>query len=115
MDREGVEAFVQIPHAMYLEQRKRIVNLAHRYRLPGIYETTEFVDDGGLMAYAENLHAHVRRAAAYVDQILRGKVPKNLPVSQPMEFELAINLQTARKLGLNIPESVLVLANQIIE
>ncbi|MEN8692622.1 MAG: ABC transporter substrate-binding protein [Desulfobacterales bacterium] len=115
MDREDVEAFVQIPHIMYWTHRKRIVNLAARYRLPGLYETTEFVDEGGLMAYAENLPEHLRRAAAYVDQILRGKDPADLPVSQPMEFELAINLRTAQDLNLNIPESVLVLADQIIE
>jgi putative ABC transport system substrate-binding protein len=115
MDRESVEAFVQIPHIMYWEHRKRIVNLAARYRLPGIYETTEFVDDGGLMAYAENLPEHVRRAAAYVDQILRGKDPADLPVAQPMVFELAVNLRTANKLGLKIPESILTLADHIVE
>jgi putative ABC transport system substrate-binding protein len=115
MNREDMEAFVQIPHAMYWDQRKRIVNLAARYRLPGIYETSEFVEDGGLMAYAENLNEHLRRAAAYVDQILRGKDPADLPVSQPMEFMLAINLRTAQSLDLKIPESILVLADQIIE
>jgi putative ABC transport system substrate-binding protein len=67
------------------------------------------------MAYAENFPAHIRRAAAYVDQILRGTEPAALPASQPMEFELAINLRTARNWNLNIPESVLVLADQIIE
>jgi putative ABC transport system substrate-binding protein len=115
MDREDVEAFVQIPHIMYWYNRERIVNLAARYRLPGIYETTEFVDDGGLMAYAENLAEHVRRAAAYVDQILRGKDPADLPVAQPMFFELAVNLGTASKLGLKIPESILTLADYIVE
>ena len=115
MSRENIEAFVQIPHIMYWEQRKRIVNLADRYRLPGIYETSEFVDDGGLMAYAENIPEHLRRAAAYVDQILRGKDPADLPVSQPMEFMLAINLQTAQSLDLKIPESILVLADHIVE
>ena len=115
MDREGVEAFVQIPYAMFWEHRKRIVNLAARYRLPGIYETTEFVDDGGLMAYAENLFAHLRRAAIYVDQILRGKEPADLPVAQPMVFELAVNLRTANSLGLKIPESILTLADYIVE
>jgi putative ABC transport system substrate-binding protein len=115
MEREGVEAFVQIPYGMFWEHRKRIVNLAARHGLPGIYETTDFVDDGGLMAYAENLSEHVRRAGAYVDQILRGKAPADLPVAQPMVFELAVNLGTANSLGLKIPESVLVLADQIIE
>jgi putative ABC transport system substrate-binding protein len=115
MNREDVEAFVQIPHAIYWQERKRIVNLAARYRLPGIYETTDFVEDGGLMAYSENLLEHLRRTAAYVDQILRGQHPADLPVSQPMEFDLAINMRTAKSLNLNIPESILVLANQIIE
>jgi putative ABC transport system substrate-binding protein len=115
MDREDVEAFVQIPHGMYWEQRKRIVNLAARYRLPGTYETTDFVDDGGLMAYAENLPAHLLRATAYVDQILRGRDPADLPVAQPMVFELAVNLRTANSLGLKIPESILTLADHIVE
>ena len=115
MDREGVEAFVQIPYAMFWDQRKRIVNLAARYRLPGIYEATEFVHDGGLTSYAENFLAHERRAAAYVDQILRGKDPADLPVAQPMVFELAVNLSTANSLGLKIPESILTLAEHIVE
>jgi putative ABC transport system substrate-binding protein len=115
MDGEGVEAFVQIPYGMFWDHRKRIVNLAARYRLPGIYETSDFVDDGGLMAYAENLAAHLRRAAAYVDQILRGKDPVDLPVAQPMVFELAVNLRTANSLDLKIPESILTLADHIVE
>jgi putative ABC transport system substrate-binding protein len=115
MEREGVEAFVQIPHIMYWENRKQIIKLAARHRLPGIYETTEFVDDGGLMAYAENLPEHARRTAAYVDQILRGKDPADLPVAQPMFFELAVNLGTASKLGLKFPESILTLADHIVE
>jgi ABC-type uncharacterized transport system substrate-binding protein len=115
MDREDVEAFVQIPHIMYFEHRKQIINLAARYQLPGLYETTDFVDDGGLMAYAENTPAHFQRTAAYVDQILRGREPADLPVAQPMVFELAINLGTANKLGLKIPESILTLADHIVE
>jgi putative ABC transport system substrate-binding protein len=115
MSEKPVEAFVQLPHAMFWVQREEIVRLADQYRLPGIYEASEFIPVGGLMAYAEDFPAHSRRAAAYVDQILRGTDPASLPVSQPMEFLLAINLQAARKLGLNIPESVLVLANQVIE
>jgi putative ABC transport system substrate-binding protein len=115
MDGEDVEAFVQIPHIMYWDNRKRIVDLAARYRLPGLYETTEFVDDGGLMAYAENLAGHLLRAAAYVDQILRGKDPADLPVAQPMVFELAVNLRTANSLGLKIPESIQTLADHIVE
>ena len=115
MSEKSVEAFVQLPHAMFWEHREDVVRLADRYRLPGIYEATEFVPVGGLMAYAENFSAHQRRAAAYVDQILRGADPASLPVSQPMEFELAINLRTAQKLGLNIPETVLALANQVVE
>jgi putative ABC transport system substrate-binding protein len=110
-----MEAFVQLPHAMFWQHREEVVRLADQYRLPAVYEATEFVTIGGLMAYAENFPAHMRRAAAYVDQILRGTEPASLPVSQPMEFELAINLRTARNWNINIPESVLVLADQIIE
>jgi putative ABC transport system substrate-binding protein len=115
MSEKSVEAFVQLPHSMFWQHREEVVRLADRYRLPSVYEATEFVTIGGLMAYAENFPAHIRRAAAYVDQILRGTEPASLPVSQPMEFELAINLRTAQNLNLNIPESVLVLADQIIE
>jgi putative ABC transport system substrate-binding protein len=113
MSEKSMEAFVQLPHAMFWQQREELVRLADRYRLTAVYEATEFVSVGGLMAYAENFPAHTRRAAAYVDQILRGTDPASLPVSQPMEF--AINLRTARKLGLNIPETILTLANQIVE
>jgi putative ABC transport system substrate-binding protein len=115
MSEKSVEAFVQLPHAMFWQHREEVVRLANQYRLPAVYESTEFVPIGGLMAYAENFPAHIRRAAAYVDQILRGTEPASLPVSQPMEFELAINLRTARNLDLSIPESIIVLANQIIE
>jgi putative ABC transport system substrate-binding protein len=115
MSRESVEAFVEIPHMMFWQHRERIVKLAARYRLPGFYEHKEFVEIGGLMAYAENLIAHTRRAAAYVDKILRGAEPASLPVAQPMEFELTINLRTAKDLGLKFPQTVLILANQIIE
>jgi putative ABC transport system substrate-binding protein len=115
MSEKAVEAFVQLPHSMFWQHRKEVVRLANQYRLPAVYEATEFVPIGGLMAYAENFPAHIRRAAAYVDQILRGTDPASLPVAQPMEFELAINLRTARNWNLNIPESVLVLADQIIE
>jgi putative ABC transport system substrate-binding protein len=115
MSDKSVEAFVQLPHALFWQHREEVVHLADQYRIPGIYEATEFVTVGGLIAYAENFPAHMRRAAAYVDQILRGTDPASLPISQPMEFELTINLQTARNLDLNIPESILVMANQIIE
>ncbi len=115
MSEKSMEAFVQLPHAMFWQHRQELVSLADRYRLPAVYEATEFVSVEGLMAYAENFPAHSRRAAAYVDQILRGTDPASLPVSQPMEFEFAVNLQTAKKLGLNVPETVLALANLIVE
>jgi ABC-type uncharacterized transport system substrate-binding protein len=115
MSEKSVEAFVQLPHAMFWQHREEVVRLADQYRLPTVYDASEFVPIGGLMAYAENFPAHIKRAAAYVDQILRGTEPASLPISQPMDFELAINLRTARNLGLNIPESILVMANQIID
>jgi putative ABC transport system substrate-binding protein len=115
MSEKAVEAFVQLPHAMFWQHREEVVRLANRYRLPAVFEASEFVPIGGLMSYAEDFPAHLRRAAAYVDQILRGTEPASLPVSQPMEFELVINLRTAQNLNLNIPESIIVLANQIIE
>ena len=115
MSEKSVEAFVPLPHAIFWQHREEVVRLADRYRLPAVYDATEFVPIGGLMAYAENFPAHIKRAAAYVDQILQGTDPATLPVSQPMEFELAINLRTARNLDLNIPESIIVMADQIIE
>src|SRR5215207_1819997 len=96
-------------------QRSRVIALAAQYRLPTMYNTAEFVREGGLMSYAPDRLAHYRRAAYYVDRILKGAKPADLPVEQPTTLEFVINLQTARALGLAIPQHVLLQATEVIE
>ena len=95
--------------------RKAVVDLAARSRIPAMWGERQFVEAGGLMSYAVNFYDQVRRAATYVDKILKGARPGELPVEQPMQFELAINLKTAKALGLTIPQSLLLRADRIIQ
>ena len=95
--------------------RTRIVGFAQKNRLPTIYGYREFADAGGLMTYGPKLAEAWRRAAMYVDKILKGAKPGDMPVEQPTKFELVINLKTAKALGLTIPQSVLGRADQVIE
>ena len=94
-------------------ERKRIVEFANKNRLPGVYFWREFVQDGGLMSYGASLTAIFRRAAHYVDKVLKGAKPADLPIEQPTTFELVVNLATARDLGIHIPQSLLVRADVI--
>jgi putative ABC transport system substrate-binding protein len=96
-------------------ERRRLVDLAAKHRLPATYLVREFVDAGGLMSYAANAADLQRRAAAYVDKILKGAKPGDLPVEQPTKFELVVNLKAAKALGLTIPQTVLQRADQIID
>jgi putative ABC transport system substrate-binding protein len=95
--------------------RARIIEFAREKRLPAIYETREFVDAGGLMSYGPNIEAQYRRAAYYVDRILKGAKPGDLPIEQPAKIELLVNLRTAKALGIKVPASILATADQVIE
>ena len=110
-----VGALLVLAQPFTLLHRTQIVDLAGKSRLPAIYTSTPFVDAGGLMSYAPIYPDLFRRAAVYVDKILKGAKPADLPVEQPTKFELVINLKTAKSLGLTIPQSVLIRADRVIE
>jgi putative tryptophan/tyrosine transport system substrate-binding protein len=99
---------------MFNTHRKQIFELATKQRLPAIYSTKEYADAGGLMSYGANFPDLYRRAATYVDKILKGTKPADLPVEQPKKFELVINLKAAKQIGLTIPPNVLARADKVI-
>jgi putative ABC transport system substrate-binding protein len=101
--------------AMYFVERRRLVDLAAKNRLPAVYPLRDFVDAGGLMSYGPNVADLFRRAATYVDKILKGAKPADLPVEQPKKFELIVNLKTASALGITIPQAVLLRADSVID
>jgi putative ABC transport system substrate-binding protein len=109
------DALIVLPHPVTFAHRRRIVDIAAKNKLPGMYPWAEFAEAGGLMAYAASRPDMFRRSAMYVDKILKGAKPADLPVEQPTKFELVINLKTAKALGLTIPQSVLARADQVIE
>jgi putative ABC transport system substrate-binding protein len=115
MTRARAGALAVLPSSMLFNERRRLVDLAAKNRLPAVYPYREAVDAGGLMAYGANFADLYRRAATYVDKILKGAKPGDLPVEQPTKFELVINLKTAKALGLTIPQSLLGRADQVIE
>jgi len=112
--RGRVGGLIPLHDALIMGQRTRIADLAAKSRLPALYESSEYVKAGGLMGYGPNYRATYRRVAYYVDRILKGTKPADLPVEQPMRFELVINMKTAKALGLTLPPSIMVRADQVI-
>jgi putative ABC transport system substrate-binding protein len=113
--RQGhADALITLPDAMLWNQRLQVVGLAAQHRLPALFPEREFVDAGGLLSYGPSVPASFHRAATYVDKILKGTKPADLPVEQPMKFELVINLKTAKALGLTIPPTLLFQADEVI-
>src|SRR5262249_40179163 len=110
-----VGAIMTTSGTRFLAERKRLVELADRYRLPAIYPQKEFVDQGGLMFYGAAFDDLYRRAAVYVDKILRGAKPADLPVQQATKFEFVINLKAAKQIGLTLSPEFLSRANQVIK
>jgi putative ABC transport system substrate-binding protein len=114
--RNNAEAMIQLPSAFLYAHRTRVTELALKHRLPTVYNQSDWViGAGGLMSYAPNLTDMFRRSAVYVDKILKGVRPEDLPVEQPTKFELVINLKTAKQIGLIIPQSVLYKADRVIK
>ena len=109
------DAFLTLTPPLMAFHRKEIVALVAKSRLPAIFHSRDFVDDGGLMSYGPDLLDSFRRAATYVDKILKGAKPVDLPVQQPMKFELVINLKTAKQIGLTIPPNLLARADRVIK
>jgi len=112
--KDRASALIPIGDALLNRYQQRITELAISKRLPSMYDTSTWVEAGGLMSYSANDLGVFRRAAVYVDKILRGAKPADLPVEQPTKFELVINLKTAKQIGLTIPPNVLALADRVI-
>jgi putative ABC transport system substrate-binding protein len=109
------DAVLVLRAAVFFSHRRQIVNLATKSRLPAMYYTTEYVENGGLMTYGASITDLFRRAAVYVDRILKGAKPADLPIEQPKKFELIINLKAAKQIGLTIPQRVLARADRVIK
>ncbi len=112
---DALDALFVLGTPVFTFERRRLVNLVAKNRLPAVYSWREFVEVGGLMSYGPDLGDLSRRAATYVDKILKGAKPGDLPVEQPTKFELVINMRTAKALGLTIPQSLLLRADEVIE
>jgi putative tryptophan/tyrosine transport system substrate-binding protein len=112
---QGVNGVATMASPIFNFQRKQLIALAAQYRLPSIWENSAYVRDGGLLSYGPSFPDMYRRAAGYVAKILAGRKAADLPVEQPVKFELAVNLKTAKTLGLSIPESLVLRADEVIE
>ena len=113
--REHPEALLLLVDPFTISQRRRIVEFAAEQRLPAIYESGDFLEVGGLISYGPNISDQFRRAATYVDKILRGAKPADLPIEQPTKFELEINMSAAKALGIKFPDSILLRADKVIQ
>jgi putative ABC transport system substrate-binding protein len=115
MTREGAEALIALADAVFWNHRTRVVALAAQHRLPAVFDAREFAEAGGLMTYGPSVPDSYRRAATYVDKILKGAKPADLPVERPVKFELVINLKAAKTLGVTIPPALLFQADAVIQ
>ncbi len=111
----AANAVVVVPDGMFYDYRRDVVVLVNAARLPAIYPEREYADDGGLMVYGANVPDNCRRAADYVDRILKGAKPGDLPIQEPVKFDFVVNLKTAKELGLTIPPLILGRADEVIE
>ncbi len=115
MVKDRIDGLVTEGLPIIAASRKKILQLAEKHRLPAIYVASEWANDGGLMSYGANRFEGYRRAAVFIDKILKGTKPADLPVEQPLKFEFVINLKTAKQIGLTIPQSVLFRADRVIQ
>jgi putative tryptophan/tyrosine transport system substrate-binding protein len=115
MVRERADAVIVLADSTLIAHRTRIADLAAKGRLPAMYSLTDYAGAGGLIAYGPNIGDLYRRSAVYVDRILKGAKPADLPIEQPVRFELIVNLRTAKALGLTIPSSILARADQVMQ
>jgi putative tryptophan/tyrosine transport system substrate-binding protein len=115
MTRAGAEALITLADAVLWNHRTRVVELTAQHRLPAMFPEREFADAGGFMAYGPSVPDSFRRAAVYVDRILKGAKPGDLPVEQPTQFDLVINLKTAKALGITMPPTLLMRADAVIK
>jgi putative ABC transport system substrate-binding protein len=113
--RERPQGLLVMADTVTLGQRKRTADFAASHRIPAIYEQRDFVDVGGLMSYGIDIADHYRRAASFVDRVLKGAKPADLPIEQPTKFELVINMKTAKAVGITIPQTLLMRADEVIE
>jgi ABC-type uncharacterized transport system substrate-binding protein len=114
-EKKQVEALLVMPSALFNSHRKQIIELVKKSRWPAMYPRSDYVEDGGLMTYGANTNDLFRRAAIFVDKILKGAKPGELPVEQPVKFDLMFNLKTAKEIGLTIPPNVLARADKVIK
>jgi ABC-type uncharacterized transport system substrate-binding protein len=114
MKKRRIEGFVLMVDAYFLNEMQRIVSLTNEWNLPGVYGFREYVEAGGLISYGLSYRDYYKGVARYVDKVLRGTRPSDLPVEQPTKIELAINLRSAKVLGLAIPQSLLLRADETI-